>query len=151
MAQLTDHFSYEEMTNTIGGLSNEVNKNTITYSKLRALAKILEYCRGVLGKPIIINFAYRSFEVNRLVGGRWNSRHMIGEAVDICVYKYDDSDKRCLEGVLRSYKPVEFIKYDTFWHVAFDISRLGTCSGVVKTWQMEYPDLVPDTPPLPDY
>lgn len=149
--KLSYHFTYAEMTHTSTGLPNDLDKNSVTYSKLKALCKILEYCRGVLGKPIIINSAYRSPEVNKAVGGHPRSRHMEGTACDICVYRYDDRDKETLERVLRSYVPCEFIKYDTFWHVAYDISRLGFRSGNVKTWQMEYPDLLCDTPFIKDF
>lgn len=149
MNNITDHFTWAEMTRTDTGLPNEPPRSSHAASCIRAMARLLEYVRGVLGKPIIINSCYRSPEVNRAVGGSRTSFHLIGCAADIRVFQYDDRDKETLERALRFYCPVEFIKYDTFWHVAFDISRLGN-NGPVKTWQMEYPELMPDTPSMDD-
>lgn len=137
---LTPHFTLEELTHTDTGIDNSVGVRTHQYSTLKAIALILENVRAVLGKPIFINSCYRSPLVNAAVGGARNSFHLKGAAVDIRTYHYTDAQKSVLENSLRQYVPCEFIKYDTFWHVAFDISKLGTTTGVVKTWNMEYPE-----------
>jgi len=53
-----------------------------------ALAK-LEKLREMLGKPMIINSAYRSPEHNRKVGGAKNSNHMQGVAFDVRMDNHD--------------------------------------------------------------
>ena len=49
------------------------------------LAEKLEEVRKVLGKPIMINSAFRSIEVNAAVGGVKSSQHCLGCAADIRV------------------------------------------------------------------
>ena len=45
----------------------------------------LQKLRTAIGRPIIINSAFRCPERNRQVGGSPNSQHMLGKAVDIRV------------------------------------------------------------------
>ena len=49
------------------------------------LAQTLELVRVAVGKPLIINSAYRSPAVNAAIGGAKNSQHMRGLAADIKV------------------------------------------------------------------
>lgn len=44
---------------------------------------ILDPLRLFYGKPININSGYRCPELNKKVGGVWNSQHLTGEAADI--------------------------------------------------------------------
>ena len=138
---LTRNFTLEELTATNTGLPNTPSKGSIAYSKILAMARLLQYVRDVCGFPIYVNSCYRSPRVNSKVGGARTSFHLYGQAVDISTYHYDDAMKQTLENSLRFYKPCEFIKYDTFWHVAFDISTLGTGELPVSTWDKDYPEL----------
>ena len=52
---------------------------------LRRLAALLEGVRALLGKPILVNSAFRSQEVNRGVGGSAKSQHVTGQAADFRV------------------------------------------------------------------
>ena len=52
---------------------------------VKLLAKNLQVLRDYLGKPIVINSAYRSEQHNKNVGGVYDSTHLIGIAVDITV------------------------------------------------------------------
>lgn len=45
--------------------------------------KVLDPLRLFYGKPISINSGYRCAELNKKVGGVWNSQHLTGEAADI--------------------------------------------------------------------
>lgn len=84
---LSPHFTLDEMTYSEialrNGLSNSPDK--ITLNNLKRLAELLEKVRALLNKPIRINSAYRSLNVNKLVGGQPNSQHCIGCAADIRV------------------------------------------------------------------
>ncbi len=135
------HFSRRELTNTSTGLDNEPHGHSL--SCLASLSHILENIRAVVNKPLYINSAFRSEAVNNAVGGVRTSFHIRGCAADISIRNLSADDLIKLESAIMSYKPAEFIKYDTFYHVAFDISRLGTRSGTIKTWQEEYPDSFP--------
>lgn len=69
------------------GVKNEPGEKEIT--NLKALVKFildpLEEKVKELGKSVIVNSAYRSPKVNKLVGGAAGSQHTKGEAVDIIV------------------------------------------------------------------
>lgn len=146
---LTNNFTLEELTATSTGLDNMPPLRSSAMATIKAMARILQECRDILSKPIVVNSCYRSPRVNARVGGSRSSYHLSGSAVDISIYHYTSSDKVTLENALRKYKPIEFIKYDTFWHVAFDFANLGI-HGPVTTYQIEYPDLTPDAPHPPD-
>lgn len=85
--QLSEHFSLAELTvSEIAarkGLDNL--PEGVALENLSRLAEKLEEVRKVLGKPIMINSAYRSPEVNSAVGGVKTSQHCVGCAADIRV------------------------------------------------------------------
>jgi len=84
---LSPHFTLEELTvsETAArkGLDNTPPDDALF--NLRRLALFLEDVRTAIGKPIRINSAYRSPEVNGSVGGKTTSQHCLGCAVDIRV------------------------------------------------------------------
>lgn len=84
---LSPHFTLEELTvsETAArkGLDNTPTDDALF--NLRRLALFLEEVRTVIGKPIRINSAYRSPEVNGSVGGKTTSQHCLGCAADIRV------------------------------------------------------------------
>ena len=84
---LTEHFTLNEMTFSEialrSGISNSPDK--IIIGNLTRLAQLLERVRSLLNRPIHINSAYRSLNVNKLVGGQPNSQHCLGCAADIKV------------------------------------------------------------------
>ena len=82
--QLTANFSLAELTATGRNLPNVPNANEV--ANLKALAsKILQPLRDSLGKPVLVNSAFRSEAVNRAVGGTATSQHRLGQAADIWV------------------------------------------------------------------
>lgn len=84
---LTENFTLGEFTvseiATIKDLENKPSDEAL--SNLYRLAEKLEEVRKIIGKPIIINSAYRSPEVNQAVGGVASSQHCLGCAADIRV------------------------------------------------------------------
>lgn len=84
---LSPNFTLEEMTvsDTAArhGLSNQPSPDHL--ENLKRLAAFLEEVRNLLGKPITVNSAYRSPEVNEAVKGSKNSQHCHGCAADIRV------------------------------------------------------------------
>lgn len=98
MTQLSEHFTFEELTHTdhreldntptehekcvIDGKDVEIN----AVANLTRLAAFLEQVKVVLGgKPIMVNSAFRSEAVNSAVGSKNTSDHRRGCAADIRV------------------------------------------------------------------
>jgi hypothetical protein len=85
MTQLTPHFSLAELTITDHReFDNEPNESET--KNLQRLAEFLEQVKSLLGgKPIMVNSAFRSKQVNDAVGSKDTSQHRSGCAVDIRV------------------------------------------------------------------
>jgi hypothetical protein len=84
---LSKNFSFAEMTaSEIASRKGLDNSPTgVELDNLARLAEKLEEVRKVIGKPIMINSAFRSKEVNKAVGGVSSSQHCLGCAADIRV------------------------------------------------------------------
>lgn len=85
MTNLTEHFTLEELTHTdhreFDNIPNEAEK-----ANLVRLATFLEQVKTLLGdKPIMVNSAFRSKQVNDAVGSKDSSQHRVGCAADIRV------------------------------------------------------------------
>ena len=82
---MTPHFTLEELTHTdhreFDNTPNESEK-----ANLQRLAEFLELVKTTLGgKPIMVNSAFRSKQVNDAVGSKDTSQHRVGCAADIRV------------------------------------------------------------------
>jgi putative chitinase len=83
--QLSENFSYEELTHT-DHREFDNTPNDVEMANLVRLAAFLEQVKEVLGgAPIMINSAFRSAEVNKAVGSTDKSQHRHGCAADIRV------------------------------------------------------------------
>jgi hypothetical protein len=83
--KLTEHFSLEELTHT-DHRQYDNTPNDAELENLKRLAEFLEEVKTLLGgKPIMVNSAFRSKQVNDAVGSRDSSQHRIGCAVDFRV------------------------------------------------------------------
>ena len=84
---LSEHFTLEELTHSEiaerQGLDNTPNEEA--KSNLVRLSRMLEEVRKTLGRPIMVNSAYRSQQVNTAIGSKPTSQHCIGCAADIKV------------------------------------------------------------------
>jgi zinc D-Ala-D-Ala carboxypeptidase len=92
---LTRSFTLEELkksqTALNRGLNNEPGPGVI--ENLRALCEnVLQPVRDHFDFPVSIVSGYRSANVNRAVGGTYNSQHMIGQAADIEIYGVHNAD-----------------------------------------------------------
>ena len=82
---LTEHFTLEELTHTDHRQFDNTPNETET-ANLQRLAEFLERVKIVLrGKPIMVNSAFRSKQVNDAVGSKDSSQHRVGCAADIRV------------------------------------------------------------------
>ena len=83
---LSDHFSFYELTNTSHSDLLEDNRMEAMeqIETLRALAQnILEPLRVKIGVKIFVNSGYRGKTLNAAVGGAKSSQHCYAEAADI--------------------------------------------------------------------
>lgn len=135
---LTPHFTLAELTvtdhrefdNTPGGYALE---------NLKRLADFLEQVKVVLGgKPIMINSAYRSAQVNAAVGSKPSSQHRIGCAADFRVpgMTPDQVVQALRKSTVRFDQLIR--EFDRWTHVSIpntpgDIARLQTLIIDAKT------------------
>jgi zinc D-Ala-D-Ala carboxypeptidase len=84
---LSPNFTLEELTTSeIAERKNLDNTpNATEVANLVRVAELLEQVRALLGKPILVNSAFRSKPVNDAVGSRDSSQHRLGCAADIRV------------------------------------------------------------------
>ena len=85
--KLTEHFTLEELVASDIAKKHNLDNNPSesVIHNITRLAKLLESVRALFNKPIRINSAYRSPEVNTLLGSKPTSQHCVGCAADIRV------------------------------------------------------------------
>lgn len=85
--KLSHNFTLAELTVSDIGARNgwDNTPNLEEVKNLERLAVLLEQVRSLLDKPILVNSAFRSKQVNDGVGSRDTSQHRIGCAADIRV------------------------------------------------------------------
>lgn len=138
---LSKNFSLKELmvsdTADRQGLDNTPDEISIT--NLKALVEnILQPVRDFYEKPIKINSAYRSPDVNTAVGGSKTSDHCKGQAADIEIAGVDTSDLASY--IAESYKFTQIILEfytpgvaDSGWvHVSYDPKNLK-CETLTAT------------------
>lgn len=82
---LTEHFTLEELTHT-DHREFDNTPNDAELENIKRLAEFLEEVKTALGgKPVMVNSAFRSKQVNDAVGSKDTSQHRIGCAVDFRV------------------------------------------------------------------
>ena len=80
--KILPNFTLKEMLSTSTGLPN-CPETWEQLENLQRLAGFLQCVRNIYGKPIIVNSAFRSKEVNEKAGGVKSSYHLKGLAADI--------------------------------------------------------------------
>jgi hypothetical protein len=115
---LSPHFSLEELTVTDHReFTNE--PNDFEKNNLKRLAELLEQIKRLLGdKPIMVNSAFRSKQVNDAVGSKDTSQHRIGCAADIRVPGMTPDE--VVKAVLASDIPYDQIirEFDRWTHIS---------------------------------
>jgi len=115
---MTPHFTLDELTHTDHRtLDNTPNEQEL--ANLQRLAEFLEDVKEVLGgKPIMVNSAFRSKQVNDAVGSKDTSQHRTGCAVDIRVPGLTPDE--VVKAIIASGLPYDQIirEFDRWTHVS---------------------------------
>jgi len=116
--QLSEHFSLKELTVT-SHRQFDNTPNASEMANLTRLAAMLEQVKTVVGnKPVMVNSAFRSKQVNDAVGSKDTSQHRIGCAADIRVPGM--TPKEVVEAVIASDIPYDQIikEFDSWTHIS---------------------------------
>ena len=115
------YFTINELTKSSTAQRLHIDNNPTQEVKdnLNALIdNVLDPLRELYGKPIIVNSGYRSFKLNKAVGGAKNSQHLVGQASDIrTVQNTKESNKQLFELIKNSKLPFDQLinEYDYNW------------------------------------
>lgn len=117
--RLSPHFTLAEMTVSDTARARGIDNSPLAQhlANLRVTAHRMEAVRAIVGRPIIINSAYRNPTVNRLVGGVPTSAHALGWAVD---FNGSIADARKLADGLDSYDQLILERNGAVIHISFD-------------------------------
>ena len=122
---LSDHFTLEELIHSDIAIRHNVNNspNGDIVVNLTRLAKFLEKVRILFNKPIRINSAYRSPEVNNLVGSKPTSQHCIGCAADINVGGM--TPNQVVNAIIHSDLPYDQVirEFDSWVHISIPVNE----------------------------
>jgi len=116
--KLTEHFSLEELTHT-DHREYDNTPNDAELENLKRLAEFLEEVKQTLGgRPIMVNSAFRSKQVNDAVGSKDSSQHRIGCAVDIRVPEL--TPDQVVRAIIASNLPYDQVirEFDRWTHVS---------------------------------
>ncbi len=123
---MTPHFTLAELTATSHRQFDNTPNDAET-ANLQRLAEFLEQVKTVLdGKPIMINSAFRSKQVNDSVGSKDTSQHRIGCAADLRVPGM--TPDQVVRAVIAAGLPFDQIirEFDAWTHISVTNTPDGT-------------------------
>ena len=127
------HFTIEEMyasaTAKAKGINNKPNMQQMI-NLVYLCAYVLEPLRVAMDEPIKIGSGFRCQELNKAVGGAYNSQHMKGQAADLCIDGDIEKGKRWFNYIKKNL-PFDQLIWEhnskgTYWvHVSFVFPDFG--------------------------
>lgn len=122
--QLTSNFTLNELVYSVTAEANRIDNrpNVKVVANLKALCEnVLQPLRNYLGCPVIVSSGFRCSELNKKVGGRPNSQHLLGEAADFVVPQRNLKD---VFNHIKTHLPYdqllfEYNKTDKWIHVSY--------------------------------
>jgi hypothetical protein len=123
---MTPHFTLAELTAT-SHRQFDNTPNEAETANLQRLAEFLEQVKTALdGKPIMVNSAFRSKQVNDSVGSKDTSQHRIGCAADIRVPGM--TPDAVVRAVIAAGLPFDQIirEFDSWTHISVTNTPDGT-------------------------
>ena len=128
---MTPNFTLAELTVTEHRrLKNEPNPSEI--ANLQRLAELLEQVKVAIGgKPVMVNSAFRSKQVNDAVGSRDTSQHRIGCAADIRVPSM--APDVVVKAIIAAKLPFDQLirEFDSWTHISIPNDPKGKPRGQV--------------------
>jgi hypothetical protein len=118
MTQLSVNFTLDELTHT-DHRQFDNTPNASELANLIRLAGLLEDVKIVLGgKPVMVNSAFRSKQVNDAVGSKDTSQHRIGCAADIRIPQMTPDE--VVRAVIAADLPFDQIirEFDRWTHIS---------------------------------
>jgi len=116
--KLTQNFSLEELTHT-DHRQYDNTPNDAELENLKRLAEFLEEVKTVLGgRPIMVNSAFRSKQVNDAVGSSDRSQHRLATAVDFRVPEL--TPDQVVKAIIASSLPYDQVirEFDRWTHLS---------------------------------
>jgi len=123
---MTPHFTLAELTTT-SHRQFDNTPNEAETANLQRLAEFLEQVKTALaGKPIMVNSAFRSKQVNDSVGSKDTSQHRIGAACDFRVPGM--TPDQVVRAVIAAGLPFDQIirEFDAWTHISVTNTPDGT-------------------------
>ena len=127
------HFTMEELyasaTATAKGINNKPSVQQMI-NLVYLCAYVLEPLRVAMNEPIKIGSGFRCQQLNKAVGGVYNSQHMKGQAADLCI-DGDIQKGRKWFNYIKNHPPVDQLIWEhnskgTYWvHVSFVFPDFG--------------------------
>ena len=115
---LSPHFTLEELTTT-DHREFDNTPSAFEIANLTRLADFLEQVKAALGgKPVMVNSAFRSKQVNDAVGSKDTSQHRVGCAADIRVPGV--TPDQVVKAVMAAKLPFEQLirEFDRWTHIS---------------------------------
>ena len=119
--QLSPNFSLEELTRSEAAARNgwDNTPSEAEIENLKRLAALLQDVKAAVGgKPVLINSAYRSKQVNDAVGSKDSSQHRIGCAADLRVPGM--TPRQVVEACIAANVPFDqiILEFDAWTHIS---------------------------------
>jgi zinc D-Ala-D-Ala carboxypeptidase len=119
--QLSPNFSLEELTRSEAAARNgwDNSPNEVEIENLKRLAALLQDVKAAVGgKPVLINSAYRSQQVNDAVGSKDSSQHRLGCAADLRVPGM--TPRQVVEACIKAKVPFDqiILEFDAWTHIS---------------------------------
>jgi hypothetical protein len=129
--KLSPNFTLEELT--ITDHREFKNEPSLTETaNLKRLANLLEQVKVAIGgKPVMVNSAFRSKQVNDAVGSKDTSQHRLGCAADIRVFSM--APDAVVKAIIAAKLPYDQLirEFDSWTHISISNDPKGKPRGQV--------------------